>query len=52
MIHNLIGGTWTEAAGETLPIFNPATGEEIERVPLSGASEVDRAVQAAARAYE
>ncbi len=52
MTRNLIGGRWTEAAGETLPIFNPATGEEIERVPLSGATEVDRAVQAAAGAYQ
>ncbi len=52
MTKNLIGGMWTEAAGETLPVFNPATGEEIERVPLSGATEVDRAVQAAERAYQ
>ncbi len=52
MTKNLIGGTWADAKGETLPIFNPATGEEIERVPLSGATEVDDAVRAAARAYE
>jgi len=52
MIQNLIGGTWAEANGETLPVFNPATGDEIERVPLSGAPEVDGAVQTAMRAYQ
>ncbi|MCA1669390.1 MAG: aldehyde dehydrogenase family protein, partial [Thermomicrobia bacterium] len=51
MTKNLIGGAWREAVGATLPIFNPATGEAIERVPLSGATEVDEAVRAAARAY-
>ena len=34
-----------------LPIYNPATGEVIEQVPLSGAHEVEAAVQAAAKAY-
>ncbi|MDQ6603018.1 MAG: CoA-acylating methylmalonate-semialdehyde dehydrogenase [Chloroflexota bacterium] len=52
MTKNLIGGTWTMPERETAPIYNPATGDEIERVPLSGAQEVDGAVQAAARAYQ
>ncbi len=52
MTKNLIGGTWTMPERETAPIYNPATGDEIERVPLSGAAEVDGAVQAAARAYQ
>ncbi len=52
MTKNLIGGTWVEGTGETLPIYNPATGEVIDQVPLSGAAEVDRAVQAAAGAYQ
>jgi malonate-semialdehyde dehydrogenase (acetylating) / methylmalonate-semialdehyde dehydrogenase len=52
MVKNLIGGTWAEAEGETLPIFNPATGEEIDRVPLSGAAAVDAAVQAATKAAQ
>jgi malonate-semialdehyde dehydrogenase (acetylating)/methylmalonate-semialdehyde dehydrogenase len=34
-----------------LPVYNPATGEVIEQVPLSGAQDVDAAVQAAAKAY-
>ena len=52
MTKNLIGGTWAEAEGETLPIFNPATGEEIDRVPLSDAATVDSAVQAATKAAQ
>ena len=33
------------------PVYNPSRGEIIARVPLGGAAEVDRAVQAAARAF-
>jgi malonate-semialdehyde dehydrogenase (acetylating) / methylmalonate-semialdehyde dehydrogenase len=53
MIRNLIGTEWRQPADDaaSLPVFNPATGEEIERVPLSGASDVDAAVRAAAKAY-
>src|SRR6202049_5194236 len=53
MIANLIGADWRRPAdgGSTLPIFNPATGEVIDQVPLSGAAEVDAAVTAAATAY-
>src|SRR5439155_19696625 len=35
----------------SLPVFNPATGEVIEQVPLSGAQEVDAAVKAASGAF-
>jgi malonate-semialdehyde dehydrogenase (acetylating)/methylmalonate-semialdehyde dehydrogenase len=49
---NLIGGTWTRPERETLPVYNPATGEVIEQVPLGTADDVDGAVQAAAKAYE
>jgi malonate-semialdehyde dehydrogenase (acetylating)/methylmalonate-semialdehyde dehydrogenase len=35
---------------ETLIVTNPSTGDELARVPLSGAGEVDRAVAAAAAA--
>ena len=52
MIANLIGSTWRAPDGaSSLPIFNPATGEVIGQVPLSGAAEVDAAVKAAAAAY-
>ena len=53
MISNLIGKDWRAPADgtSTLPVFNPATGEEIEQVPLSGARDVDAAVAAAAKAF-
>ena len=53
MIRNLIGTDWLSPVGNTasLPVFNPATGEVIERVPLSGKRGVDAAVLAAAKAY-
>ena len=35
----------------TGPVYNPATGQVIARVPRGGAAEVDRAVQAAKRAF-
>jgi malonate-semialdehyde dehydrogenase (acetylating)/methylmalonate-semialdehyde dehydrogenase len=53
VIRNLIGSEWraaSEAAG-SLPVYNPATAEVIEQVPLSGAADVDKAVKAAAAAY-
>ncbi len=52
MIRNLIGPKWRDADGTaSLPVYNPATGEVIDQVPLSGAREVDAAVKAAAAAY-
>jgi malonate-semialdehyde dehydrogenase (acetylating)/methylmalonate-semialdehyde dehydrogenase len=52
MIANLIGGKWSQVSGrESLPVFNPASGEVIEQVPLSGAPEVGAAVEAAVKAY-
>ena len=51
MLANFIGGKWCEAQGsESLPLYNPANGEVIERVALSSAAEVEQAVSAAARA--
>ena len=54
MIPNLVGSQWRLPPGgaESLPIYNPATGEVIDQVPLSGSDEVDAAVRAAASAYE
>ena len=53
MIANLIGSERRQpAAGtKTLPVYNPATGEVIDQVPMSGAEDVDAAVAAASRAY-
>ena len=46
------GGPVAVEAGEELEVPDPATGELLGRVPLSGAEDVDRAVQVAARAFE
>jgi malonate-semialdehyde dehydrogenase (acetylating)/methylmalonate-semialdehyde dehydrogenase len=47
-----IGGHRVEVLPEqTGPVFNPATGEVIARVPRGGAPEVDAAVAAARAAY-
>jgi malonate-semialdehyde dehydrogenase (acetylating)/methylmalonate-semialdehyde dehydrogenase len=48
-LDNYIAGAWTPAAAATdaLDVTNPATGEVLARVPLSGAADVDAAVQAA-----
>ncbi|MDP3230193.1 MAG: NAD-dependent succinate-semialdehyde dehydrogenase [Acidovorax sp.] len=44
----LIAGSWVNAdSGETTSIFNPATGEVIATVPLMGAVETRRAIEAA-----
>jgi malonate-semialdehyde dehydrogenase (acetylating) / methylmalonate-semialdehyde dehydrogenase len=51
-VQNLIGGQWVDAPGaELIDTFNPATGEVIGQVPLSRGADVDRAVQAAMRAF-
>ena len=48
-----IGGQWVDAAsGETQAVENPAVYEEIARVPASGQEDVNRAVDAAAAAFE
>lgn len=47
MIGNVIGGEVVRPQRETLPIYNPATGEVIEQVPLSDEHDVDQAVRAA-----
>lgn len=52
MIGNLIGDAWVRPQRETLPIYNPATGEVIEDVPLSTAEDVDQAVRAASEAAQ
>jgi malonate-semialdehyde dehydrogenase (acetylating)/methylmalonate-semialdehyde dehydrogenase len=49
LLDNYIAGRWTAAAGATgdLAVTNPATGETLARVPLSGASDLDAAVAGA-----
>jgi malonate-semialdehyde dehydrogenase (acetylating)/methylmalonate-semialdehyde dehydrogenase len=51
-IPNFIGGKWIPSPRtDSLPLVNPATGEALGRVPLSGQAEVDAAVQAARAAF-
>ena len=51
-IQNYVEGQWRRPSATTdLPVINPATAEEIGRVPLTGAAEVEAAAQAAARAF-
>jgi malonate-semialdehyde dehydrogenase (acetylating) / methylmalonate-semialdehyde dehydrogenase len=51
-IHNWVAGEPVAVPGEKLDVVDPATGRLLGRAPLSDAAEVDRAVTAAARAYE
>ena len=49
----MIAGQWQDAAdGRTLPVFNPATGEEIGRVAHAGIADLDRALAAAQTGFE
>ncbi|HEY6759249.1 MAG TPA: CoA-acylating methylmalonate-semialdehyde dehydrogenase [Baekduia sp.] len=49
LLDNYVAGAWTPAAAasEALDVTNPATGEVLARVPLSGAADLDVAVAAA-----
>jgi betaine-aldehyde dehydrogenase len=48
----LIDGKWVESAsGHTIAVENPANRRTIGLVPRGGAADVDRAVQAAVKAY-
>ncbi len=50
---NWIGGTWADPQSDRLDdVYDPATGEVIFRAASSGAADVDRAVSAAAKAFE
>ncbi|MGZ8852903.1 MAG: CoA-acylating methylmalonate-semialdehyde dehydrogenase [Thermoanaerobaculia bacterium] len=51
-VRNYIGGAFVDGNGaQYLDVTNPADGSVISRVPLSGQSEIDRAVQAAKKAF-
>ncbi|MFM9125743.1 MAG: CoA-acylating methylmalonate-semialdehyde dehydrogenase [Actinomycetota bacterium] len=52
ILPNYINGAWVpSASSELLDVQNPATGAVLSQVPLSGASDVDQAVQAARAAF-
>jgi malonate-semialdehyde dehydrogenase (acetylating) / methylmalonate-semialdehyde dehydrogenase len=51
-MQNYIHGQWRDSAAcERLPVVNPATGEDLGRVPLSPACEVDEAARSGAQAF-
>src|SRR5690349_3334536 len=51
-VRNYIGGTFVDSPDrKMLDVTNPATGAVISRVPLSGTAEIDRAVDAARKAF-
>jgi len=48
-----IQGQWRDAqAGETLAVFNPATGKEIGRVAHARQADLDLALAAAQKGFE
>ena len=52
MQSNFVGGEWIVADnGATMPVYDPATREIIGTIPVSGAVETDRAIEAAAAAF-
>jgi betaine-aldehyde dehydrogenase len=52
-LRNFVDGEHVDPVeGGSEPVLNPATGEQIATAPLSDASDVDRAVRAARRAFD
>jgi betaine-aldehyde dehydrogenase len=51
-LQNFIDGERVAGGAETESVLNPATGEELARAPISSAEDVDRAAQAARRAFD
>ena len=52
LVANYVAGEWTASeAGEKLAVTDPATGETLGAVPVSGGTDVERAVAAAAAAF-
>jgi malonate-semialdehyde dehydrogenase (acetylating)/methylmalonate-semialdehyde dehydrogenase len=50
-VRNYVGGTFAQAGGDSLDVFDPRAGAVIARVGMSGAEDVDAAVQAARAAF-
>ena len=49
---NYIDGEWVDGStGQTIPIINPATGEQVAEIARATPDDVDRAVAAARDAY-
>jgi malonate-semialdehyde dehydrogenase (acetylating)/methylmalonate-semialdehyde dehydrogenase len=53
VVRHYINGSWVKSrSARSQPVVNPATGETLAEVPLAGADEVNRAVAAAAAAFQ
>ena len=52
LLRNFVGGEWVASkAVDSLDVHNPATGEVIARTPLSNGEDLQRAVDAARKAF-
>src|SRR5216684_5866866 len=52
-LQNFVDGKYTDASeGRTSDVVDPSTGEAYAKAPVSGAQDVDAALQAAANAFE
>jgi acyl-CoA reductase-like NAD-dependent aldehyde dehydrogenase len=51
-VPSLVDGKWEHLAGNSHPVFNPATGETIARLPYASGNHVNRAVEAAHAAFQ
>ena len=50
---NLVGGEWVDALdGQTMEVLNPSTGEVIAEVPRCSEADVERAMDAARKAWD
>jgi len=47
----LIDGAWTKGGKGSMPVLNPATGEEIGRLAMADSTDLDRALEAAERGF-
>ncbi len=51
LLKNFVGGHWeTASSAQAIPVRNPATGEVLAEAPLSGGTDVAKAVEAASKA--
>ncbi len=50
-VQNFINGTFHDGNGKQMDVLSPLTGDVISTLPLSGKSELDKAVEAAEKAF-
>lgn len=52
IIRNYINGEWDGPAEKYEPLYNPSTGEQIGKVPMSSGAVAEKAIATAAEAYK